>query len=283
VRCQLRKRHRPQVRSPPRGAASNLSVGTSFVIIVSAQAHLTRVSPLSRPGIRPGIRPVIQEPLVRGPRRAVSVSCCLSAAGIRFSGHPVPARGVGPSSRSAYRHRHRSRTRRGFHVPHSRVTTGLGALSTPGDGGAHPGPDAVPGQRLPHSNGMSLHPAVTSHYGATIHEASTKVHAIHPSGLPLARDPRAGQGSFGFPLGLRTLPLPATHAKGGARHRARARDYTTDTTSALLTASPLAKCDLVSQRHVSSSLLGFRMLRPAAVSCRNGVVHRVRDRAAVGL
>ena len=57
--------------------------------------------------------------------------------------------------------------------------------------------------------------------------------------------------SFGFPLGLRTPPLPATHAKGGARQRAHARDYTTDITSVRLTASPLAKCDLVSQRHES--------------------------------
>ena len=40
--------------------------------------------------------------------------------------------------------------------------------------------------------------------------------------------------SFGFPLGLRTLPLPATHAKGGARHRARARNYAADVMSALL-------------------------------------------------
>jgi hypothetical protein len=60
------------------------------------------------------------------------VSCRLSATGVRFSGHPDPARelslphgrltttvtGGGPC--------------RGFHVPHSRVTTGLGAFSTPG-------------------------------------------------------------------------------------------------------------------------------------------------------
>jgi hypothetical protein len=119
----------------------------------------------------------------------------------------------------------------------------------------------VPGQRLPHHNGMSLHSATTSHHGATIHEASTKVHAIHPSGPPLTRDPQAGQGSFGFPLGLRTLPLPATHAKGGARHRARARDYTTDITSALLTASPLAKCDLVSQRQISAQTAAVKSAR----------------------
>jgi hypothetical protein len=178
------------------------------------------------------------------------VSCRLSATGIRFSGHPHPAQGVEPSSRSAYRH-HRRRTPSGF--PRSTLTSydRVGCLLHPEDGGAHPGPDAVPGQRLPHHSGMSLHPATTSRHGATIHEASTKVHAIHPSGLPLTRDPQAEQGSFGFPLGLRTLPSPATHAKGGARHRAHARNYATDITSALLTASPLAKCDFVSQRQKS--------------------------------
>jgi hypothetical protein len=102
------------------------------------------------------------------------------------------------------------------------------------------------------SNGMSLHSATAPHRGATIHEASTKVHAIHPSGLPLARDSRMGQESFGFPLGLRTLPLPATHAKGRARHRARARNYAADIMSALLTASSLAKCNFVSQRQIST-------------------------------
>ena len=107
-----------------------------------------------------------------------------------------------------------------------------GCLLYPGDGGAlldrMPCPTsacrittACPCTPLEHPTGRAI-----------IHEASTKVHAIHPPGLPLTRDPRVGQGSFGFPLGLRTLPLPATHAKGGARHRARARDYTTDITSA---------------------------------------------------
>jgi len=40
-------------------------------------------------------------------------------------------RGVGPSSRSAYRTRCVSGPRRGYRVPHARATTGLGALSTP--------------------------------------------------------------------------------------------------------------------------------------------------------
>lgn len=62
--------------------------------------------------------------------------------------------------------------------------------------------------------------------------------------------PRGDEDSSGFPLGLRTPPLPAAHAKGGARQQARARDYTTDITPVLLTASPLAKCDIVSQRQI---------------------------------
>ena len=239
----------------PKGVAPNLSIGTGLVIIVSTQAHLTRVSPLSRPGIKPGIRPVIRETPGRrtrscglgfllpfGCRRSLLGSSCSRPGSWAFLTVGLP-----PTATPG-------RTPSGF--PRSTLTRydRVGCLLYPGDGGAHPGPDAVPGQRLPHHNGMSLHSAITSHHGATIHEASTKVHAIHPSGLPLTRDPQAGQGSFGVSLGLRTLPLPATHAKGGARHRARARDYTTDITSALLTASPLAKCDLVSQRQKSEPL-----------------------------
>jgi hypothetical protein len=178
------------------------------------------------------------------------VSCCLSATGVRFSGHPHPARelclphgrptaaehGGGPVGVSTF-HTHEIRPGWVPSLPRGRRCSSWTGCR------ARPAPAA--------SQRLSLHSVTTSHHGATIHEASTKVHAIHPSGLPLTRDPRMGQGSFGFPLGLRTLPLPATHAKGGARHRARARDYTTDITSALLTASPLAKCDIVSQRQMS--------------------------------
>jgi len=180
------------------------------------------------------------------------VSCRLSATGVRFSGHPSPARGVAPSSRSAYRTPNTATDPVGVSTFHTHEPRPGRAPSLPRGRRCSPGPDAVPGQRLPHHNGMSLHSATTPHHGATIHEASTKVHAIHPSGLPLTRDPRMGQRSFGFPLGLRTLPLPATHAKGGARHRARARNYAADIMSALLTASPLAKCDIVSQQQKSA-------------------------------
>lgn len=38
---------------------------------------------------------------------------------------------------------------------------------------------------------------------------------IHPSTLPLACNPRMEQESLGLPSGLRTLPLPGTHAGAG--------------------------------------------------------------------
>ena len=169
-----------------------MSVGTGLVVIVSRQAHLTRVSLLAAAGHQARYPASYPRTPGRRTRRAVSVSCCLSAAGVRFSGHPVPAGELGlPHGRlTALSQR---RTLSGF--PRSTLTRfdRVGCLLYPGDGGAHPGPDAVPGQRLPLHNGESLHSATASHHGATIHEASTKVHAIHPSGLPLARDPRMGR------------------------------------------------------------------------------------------
>jgi hypothetical protein len=148
----------------------------------------------------------------------------------------------------------------------------VGALSTPGTSGAlltecraRPAPAAsrrpVPTPR----------PNIPSR-GATIHGASTRVHAIHPSGLPLTRDLHDGTEILRLSPGLRTPPLPATHAKEGARQRARARGYTTDFTPVLLTASPLAKCDLVSQRQMSAWQRGhgFVGCAPRAASFDTG-------------
>jgi hypothetical protein len=61
----------------------------------------------------------------------VPVSCCLSATGLGLSGHPVPARELGlPHGRLTGRAA--PGPGRGFHVPHQRDTTGMGASSTPG-------------------------------------------------------------------------------------------------------------------------------------------------------
>ena len=71
----------------------------------------------------------------------------------------------------------------------------------PGDDGAHPGLRIVPSRRPPLLNATShsLGSNIPSAEGP-LDEASTRVQAIHPSGLPLARCRPDGTGdSFGFP------------------------------------------------------------------------------------
>src|ERR1039458_3134739 len=58
-------------------------------------AHLARVSSLSGPAPA-GIRPVITGPPRRGDGLLPACSRCLSAAGIRYCGHPAPARNSAP-------------------------------------------------------------------------------------------------------------------------------------------------------------------------------------------
>ena len=177
-----------------------------------SRAHLTASAPFRAraparyPASYPG-RPAEGQPSCPG---------FLPPFGRRHSllGHPVPARELGlPYGRLTGRHQVAG-PGRGFHVPHLRDTTGVGALSTPGTA-VLSRPDAVPGQRLPLPSGQSLHPAPASHRGATHHEASTRVHAIHPSGLPLACDPRMGREALGLSPVLRTPPLPAAHDRAG--------------------------------------------------------------------
>src|SRR5262249_48749651 len=120
-------------------------------------------------------------------------------------GHPFPPRNsalltVGLPA-------HRAGPRRGFHVPHAQATTGVGALYTPGPTvlprtGHDPKPASAASQRhvpAPHHN---HHPCEAPHY-----EASTRVQAIHPSGLPPARHPRMKRGASSASPKLRTPPL----------------------------------------------------------------------------
>jgi hypothetical protein len=137
-------------------------------------------------------------PLAEEPATVVPVSCCLSATGLCSSGHPVPARELGLrygrlTGRAA------PGPGRGFHVPHQRATTGMGASSTPGTA-VLSWPDAVPGQESAcrFLAASPCHRAPTTHREAPQLRVSTEVHAIHPSGLPLAcglpdgtKDPRA--------------------------------------------------------------------------------------------
>lgn len=165
---------------------------------------------------------------------------------------------TGPSLRSAYRPRDVAGSHRGSHVSHARDATGVGAsciserrCSTRPTGNPRPTPAA--------SQRPALCPAWNPSARLTRNETSTEVYAIHPSGLPLARDPRMEQGSFGFPPELRTPPLPATHAEGGARPSSTGLRLRIRHLPVLQSASPLATCDLVSQLPVALQA-GSRLL-----------------------
>jgi hypothetical protein len=138
----------------------------------------------------------------------VPVSCCLSAAGIRFSVIRFPPGGwafltVGLPDTIV-------RTPAG--LPRSTRTSydRGGCLLYPEDGDAHPvGPSSPTGAcRFPAASPYTplQHPIS----GASDNEASTEVYAIHPSGLPLACGPRMGRAPLGFSPELRTPPIYTT-------------------------------------------------------------------------
>ena len=101
---------------------SNLPFGSGVVLSVSTQAYLTasapfrvgqQPSPASYPGRTGG-----------GARHGIPVYCCLSATGIRLSGHPVPP-GISAFLTVGLPDHDRPGPGRGFHVPHTRDTTAV--------------------------------------------------------------------------------------------------------------------------------------------------------------
>jgi len=179
-------------------SVSNLSARAGVAIVVSPKTHLAHVSnPRGSASRRyPASYP---SPPPEGERHLPgSVSCCLSAAGISFLGHPVSRPGVRPSSRSAHRTT-RSGPGRGFHVPHAQDPAGEGAAYTPG-GGVHTAGEVL---RSPPaaSQRPALHPGRASIYpGLTLTRCHRRFTHVHPSGLPLTCRPRMEQGP------LRLLP-----------------------------------------------------------------------------
>ena len=102
---------------------------------------------------------------------------------------------------------------RGFHVPHLRDTTGLGAPSTPGTA-VLSRPDAVPGRRLPLRCGQSLHPAPhpTAGLRITRHQRGSRDSPVRSA--PRLWPPDGTGDPWAFPE-LRTPPLPAAHVRAG--------------------------------------------------------------------
>ena len=177
---------------------------------VSVTGSPDRVSALSGPGTRP-VSGQLSGTASGGASHHVPVSCCLPATGIRFSvtlfppgswafltvGLPGTTLRPDPDGVSTF---HTCEIRPGW-VP-----------STPGTAVFSPGRMPCPAGacRFPAASPCTPQPHPTS--GATHHEASTRVHAIHPSGLPLACGLPDGTGS---PRAFPCAPHPAV--TGSAR------------------------------------------------------------------
>jgi len=148
------------------------------LIIESSRAHLTRVSTLSsRAAAR--IRPVIRNHRRRR-RRSAPVSCCLSATGIGFSGHPASAEGLGLPHGRLTGPAFGSGPQRGCHVAHAWDTTGVGAPYTPGTAvptrpTPHPRPPPAASQRPVPIPRCHIPPSEAKH-----HDASSKVYLRSP-------------------------------------------------------------------------------------------------------
>jgi hypothetical protein len=151
-----------------------------------------------------------------GRRHAAVVSRCLSAAGLRFSA--IPARqGLPPLLRSAYRPP-KAPDPDGVSVFRTCEIRPEWAPSLPRDRRCSREPPEVLARRPPPSCGTGPALRHCRHLsGAAVHEASPRVHAIRPPGLPLARGPRMTREP------LRRLPWaphprgqdPRTHARAG--------------------------------------------------------------------
>ncbi len=128
--------------------------------------------------------------------------------------------GVGPSSRSAYQTLIGVRTLTGFPRSTPASYDRVGCLLYLEGSGAHPTGTNSPVGACRSSTASPCTPLERPISKVRIHETSTEVHAIHPSGLALTCSPRMERGPSGLNPELRTPPLPATHVRARAiEHR----------------------------------------------------------------
>ena len=241
-------------------AASNLSSGSGASVIFLLTGSPDRVSALSRPGTRPGIRPVIRDDHLEEAAIMSRFPVAFRLPAFRFSVIRCPPRSwalltVGlPDTDgcpdldgvTAFR-THELRPGWVPSIPRGR------RCSSRTEGRAQPAPAALPAA----SPSTPLQPIPSC--GAPLYEASTRVHAIHPSGLPLACSRPDGTGRpWAFPRASHPADQePTTHAEAGTGHRARTWNYTLNTTSAdPPIGSSLISCDLASHRPSRKRLAG---------------------------
>ena len=181
--------------------------------LVCSKAHLPTSAPSQARPHQVGIRPVM-------PRRSTEVPIT-TGRGFPVAFRPpafgswasCPAEGFPSLSRSTYPDTPMASMfpgpRRGFHVPHTRYATGLGALFTPRPRCAHPSVSCPPGRRAPPLPGArSCHPG---HHPIYPELRMTRRHQgfthVHPPGLlPGPATPGWSKGPLRRILGLRTPP-----------------------------------------------------------------------------
>ena len=225
---------------------SVLKASSSF----SSQAHLTTSAPPSTSRATGTRYPASYPP--RSVGGLISRDRFLSPFGRRHSllGHPSPAQAISVPHGQPTNHGHDGQAgpRRGFHVPHAQDTTGKGALCSPGTGGTQSRPGFA---HRPAPGASQRHVPAPRHNlhrcAALCNEPSTRVQAIRPSDLPLARSHRMDRQRLRLSPELRTPRLLAAHVGAGTdhlEHGSEISDYGIDRTSNL--ADLLDTCDLAS-------------------------------------
>jgi hypothetical protein len=230
-----------------------LSFGSGGSGALSSKAHPPHVSPHDTAGHQARYPASYTD--TPGGRPGTAVAAFLLPFGHRHSllGRPVPATGFrlpygrptttgiggGPDGVSTF-HTHETRPGRAPSVPRER--------RCPRDR------SGVLGRRLPILNGPPLVIlARPPDPGSCRHEASTMVHSRSPfRPSPRLWPPSRSRAPLGFPPGLRTQPLLATHARVGIgpghRPKSRLRHHVEPPINGLLIA-----CDLVSQLSAARS------------------------------
>jgi hypothetical protein len=202
-----------------------------------------------------------------------AVSCCLSATGIRFSGHPVPAQDLRVPHGRPTRQR-RAWTQTGFPRSTPARYDRVGCPLYPGDSGAHPGRMPCPTSACRFTTASPYTALTQPTCTAPTYETSTRVHAIHPSGLPLTCNPRMERGPSGFPSSFAPRRYQRRTSKVGPR-REHAPGTRAPTSAGPPIHSSLTQCDLVSQRQSRTLSLprptsGYA--RPTSGMCAHGAL-----------
>jgi hypothetical protein len=135
----------------------------------------------------------------RGRPTRPEVSCCLSATGISFSGHPTPARGLGLPHGRLTGHRPRARTLTGLPPStHARCGRG-GCLLYPEGDGTHPADTKSSTGACRSSAAQPLYPAQTTHQrGFPLTRHQRRFTRFTRPALPSPVTPMDGTGTLGL-------------------------------------------------------------------------------------